>query len=342
MNDALHTEHQATPIFRHTKRQDWGLAILAWERDGRRAYQFEDGELRVFARGFYAFLEEVDRPESESEPLATRLAHEVVDADSRRDLERRLAVGDPSAVFFDEQVELFRRTYPLGFADPKWKRDVRGQDVRRRLKRHRDPAIEKARAQLAAEPLDRLIAQKQFAAVIDALATVLTETDLLTEKQAAPLRDVSAEQEKAVASGIRELIHGGAPYNARLADFIKLMRQQTGSAPSWQLVTAPCALFHPEQHVCVRPASFREQAKSLAPRLAGARSPGASLYARFLAMAEHIRGKLLEQGLGTRDLMDVYDFIRVTLTPAARQQVVVMRKRKAVEREVAKASEQAA
>ena len=59
-------------------------------------------------------------------------------------------------------------------------------------------------------------------------------------------------------------------------------------------------------------------------------------------MAEHMRAKLLEDGLGTRDLMDVYDFIRITLTPSARHEMVAQRSRDSVAPAAAKGGEQAA
>ena len=50
-------------LYRHTKRPEWGVAILAWERGGRRAYQFEDGRLRKFREGYYSLMKPVDELE---------------------------------------------------------------------------------------------------------------------------------------------------------------------------------------------------------------------------------------------------------------------------------------
>src|SRR5690606_26156746 len=44
-------------VYQHTKRAQWGLAALVWERDGKRGYRFEDGSERVFREGFYHLLE---------------------------------------------------------------------------------------------------------------------------------------------------------------------------------------------------------------------------------------------------------------------------------------------
>ena len=44
-SSSMSSEPQA--LYQHIKRKDWGLAIMAWQRDDRRAYQFEDGKLRT-------------------------------------------------------------------------------------------------------------------------------------------------------------------------------------------------------------------------------------------------------------------------------------------------------
>ena len=53
------SEAAAPKLYQHTKRPEWGLAILAWDRGSRRAFQFEDGKLRVFKQGYYEMVEEV-------------------------------------------------------------------------------------------------------------------------------------------------------------------------------------------------------------------------------------------------------------------------------------------
>ena len=53
------------PVFEHIKRRDWGLGILAWEKQSTRGYLFENGQLRVMAEEFYSLMREVDRPHDE-------------------------------------------------------------------------------------------------------------------------------------------------------------------------------------------------------------------------------------------------------------------------------------
>src|SRR5688572_12808538 len=49
--------HQS--LFQHASRPEWGGALIAWERDGKRGYQFEDGQLRIFTTGHYYLLEPI-------------------------------------------------------------------------------------------------------------------------------------------------------------------------------------------------------------------------------------------------------------------------------------------
>jgi hypothetical protein len=279
----------------------------------------------VFAPGFYQLLEEVAVPGPEGAALTAKLAHAVADSDARREIERRLATRDADAPQLDDQIELFRHRYPLGFADPAWTRDVRGHGARRHLKRHRDAVLARAASELEAGSLERSLTDKQHKLVIDLLVAILSATDLLTARQVDPLRAIPPEHHEEAARSIVELLHGKEPYSARFTRFARVIAHYGGAKPSWPLVTAPSALVHPGEHIAVRPATFREQARTVAPHLVHAKAVGPSTYAHLLAMAEHVRDKLNEEGLGTRDLMDVHDFMRVTLAPAARDEIVARR-----------------
>ncbi|MEL6182380.1 MAG: hypothetical protein AAFS10_25715, partial [Myxococcota bacterium] len=56
-------------LYVHTKRPNWGRAILAWEQGGKRGYQFEDGRLRVFKKDFYGLFDTVELPEDDDSAL---------------------------------------------------------------------------------------------------------------------------------------------------------------------------------------------------------------------------------------------------------------------------------
>ena len=49
-------------LFRHMKRESWGLGILQSVMDDRIQMQFQDGRNRSFKKGYYPLLDAVDRP----------------------------------------------------------------------------------------------------------------------------------------------------------------------------------------------------------------------------------------------------------------------------------------
>jgi hypothetical protein len=95
---------------------------------------------------------------------------------------------------------------------------------------------------------------------------------------------------------------------------------------TWQLATAVPALVHPNEHFCVAPNVLTYQARWLAPTLKLSKTPGGQLYVRLLAMASMLIDELNGMGIEPRDLLDVHDFVALTLRPAARKRLPAMPK----------------
>lgn len=305
-HDATTTEHA---LVRHAAVQAWGAGILLHEDDARRSYQFEDGEVRVFDRGWFHLL----RPlEDAPEALAQRL------------LELAKANGAPVArradtPSFEDQLSQLRAAYPAGFADAAWLSQRRGDGDGRRLRRHRDPAIAMAATELAAETLRGLIAAGQPAAVRDRWLEVMAATDLVTSTQLDPLRAIDVDER--LAAAIVDFLHGHGDDASRDEadrdfDRLRLALAHAGvRTPSWQAFTAARALTRPDVHVYVRPSLLRQQAACLGDALCVARAPNPADYARVLAHAQQLRTSLAERGLTPRDLLDVHDFSALTAKP---------------------------
>lgn len=326
----------STPtLYRHVKKHEWGLALLAWERDGKRAFRFEDGEVRVFKEGYYGLLEEVDRPADRTTEIVAKIDREHGVSGRRRNKEK-----EPEPVTFEEQLEVFLSEFPGGFASSAWVEQHRGGGAGRRLKRHRDAAIDDARRQLSADALRELIDAGQYDAVRQRALDVLGAVDLVTRAQLKPLEAENGSERTARA--IFDLLHGQADIEERLDKFCHAVAQSSRKLPSWPLTTALLALVEPTEHLCIRPSVFSEQAKSMAPSLQLPKQPRGSIYTRFVEVAKTIVEKLREAGQEPRDLLDVYDFVWVTLRPAAAETLDQVRQRKAAEQQAAAAPSEAA
>jgi hypothetical protein len=316
-NTPNHAPH-GHAVFEHAKRREWGLGILAWEDRAKRGYLFENGQLRIVAEEFYPLMREVDRPEDEVMALYDALRPELEAVARDAGFPVRTLKRAKRGLSFDAQLAVFRSEYPGGFEDPAWLEGQRGVGAKKRLPKHRDPALSAAARDLSASAIRTAIASGKAGAVIEAVQNTLRRTDLVPSAELAILDPASARA-TTFAEALLAVLHGDGGFVTRFDAFLYESEASFGARPGWQLATALPALIHPADHFCVRAGSFREQAKSMAPRLALERVPNGSAYMRCLGVAKLVATKLTESAEKPRDLMDVYDFIRVTTRPAAKQ-----------------------
>lgn len=307
-----HGEHNETrqALYVHERRPRWGYAVLAYDHFDKRGFQFEDGKLRVFKRGYYQMLREVDPPIDKRMPVLERLNRAL----GRREASQ--AAGKELLIPFVEQIAHFKEQHPEGFCGDAWRKKMRGVGAKRPLKRHRDHVVRLAREQLSDEVLTRLIEAGQHDAVLEALIAVLEQTSLVTAAKLKPLKEAPLYRRPEIVVALRELLYGEGQLESRFKRFA------TSLDGSWELATAPLALVHPEQHVCVRPSVFKQQAIWMAPRLQHTKGPDARCYRRYLKMLRTIRAQLEGAGLKPQDGLDLHDFIYLTLRPAARKAIV--------------------
>ncbi|MCA9668480.1 MAG: hypothetical protein KC503_22970 [Myxococcales bacterium] len=279
----------------------WGLAIVAWERPSRLGYQFEDGRLRVIHRDYAHLLSEVDRLDQEQQASSTTAA-------ARKD----------GALSSDEQLSIFSVLYPGGFADPKWVAEVRGEGKKRRLKKHRAPAIAEAQKLLGRVQLAELCGKQRHDEIVARVAQVYDGIDLVSPALIEPLRQMTPNQQRALSYALVALLWGENPYPLRFERFLRAI-DVGDKTPPWRAATALSALVHPDEHVCVRGSVFRAQARWMSPRLRFDNTPTGPLYRRLREMTRRVDKRLREAGHTPRDLFDVHDFIWVTLRPAGRK-----------------------
>jgi hypothetical protein len=322
-------------LYQHSKRKQWGFAVLAWERDGKRGYQFEDGELRVFTKEFYELLPEAECPPDQAARLLAKLGRQsgVGKGGDGKTKERQLT--------FEEQLQVFLTEYPEGFADAGWKDEHRGEGAPRKLKRHRDFAVADAMEQLSVEALDELIAAGDHAEVVRRLTEVVHGSDLVTRAQAEPISRATPSPD--LSRGLRDFLYGrsDSDFEARFDEFCRLVLEAGRKQLSWPLITAVAAQVLPHAHVAVRPTVLAKQAQWAYPRLRYAAKPEGKVYTRILTMARTVRDALTGAGYPPKDLLDVYDFMLVTLRPAATKILADVRRRMAAQEEGASAPSEA-
>lgn len=302
-------------LFKHNARPQWGLAIVAWEREGKRGYQFEDGELRVFKDGFFHLLAEVTQPLDQAAVTVARLARAAgVNAQSA---ESKGPTRKPVETYpFDKQIAVFLEMYPGGFEDDKWKKSIRGAEGGRRAKAHRDPATLEAREKLALEGLEALVDASNFTGVVQLADDVLAGSNLTTNAQRRPVSEMSHGRERLFAPALVDVLWGPSPIKDRFDGFLIALGKG-----GWPLATSFLALVHPDKFMPVHPGTFKSVAAWLKPRMRWPTKPSGIGYQNIMEVGLMVQAQLAAANLNARDYLDVYDFIKETLKPSARKRI---------------------
>ena len=299
-------------VYQHTKRAQWGLAALVWERDGKRGYRFEDGSERVFREGFYHLLE--PRP-AVGETAEKLLAAAHRDANPTRGTEAGAAAPSKPRATLEQLVGVFHELFPGGFTDPQWVLQRRGEGSGRRAKRYRDPALADAAQQLQRAALDQLIEQGQSAEVLARAHAVLAATDLVTPTQLHPLRH--ATPTATLAEALRDLMHEPDPDGVCFDRAATVLMRASGKPSTWPLLTGLRSLVQPQDEVCIRPSVFFEMVHVVSPVRIRKSNPNGSTLRHLSAVARELRDQLVAAGEQPRDMLDVHDFIWETCRPSA-------------------------
>lgn len=311
------SEEATLTLYRHTKKPEWGTAVIAWERDGKRAYLFDSGMVKVLAEPFYSLMAPV---EAESAELAMRLTGHL----ERSALSSRTRTAPSVRFSLQQQVDWFADEYPGGFNGEAWEKKARGSADMRRLKRHRMPAIIDAQTKLGVEPLKALASSATGPAdLVRLISDLLSETDLVAAAQLSALKRKAGKAPAALPQLIHDLLHSPNPEDtAPLFDaLVGALTQMLGTSPSWELSTSLLALVKPGVHVCVRRAAFVKQAEWMMPDANLTKQPSSLGYAGFLRLAHEVNDRLTELGHTPDDLFDVHDFVRFATTTSAQHKM---------------------
>lgn len=310
-------------LFRHESRPDWGLATIAWERDGKRAYLFETGMLRVLAEPFYRFMVPVDSTKEKDLAILDRLMTQVDSRDAQM-VSPRASLPPGTHFGINEQLLVFREAHPNGF-DATWQSSVRGEGAARRLKRHRNPGIVDMQAQINAASLEKALAASAFPDVWLAIADVLEATDLVPAAPITQLRKASRRATATTVNALGKVLFGAGEFPDRFDSYVTALQRMLGRAPSWELATAVLALSDPREYVCVRRSSLQQQADWIMPELRAGAKPNALTYGGFMSLAKVVCQQLESCGMTPQDYFDVYDFVKTTTAPRAIERMATQR-----------------
>jgi len=313
-------------LFMHKKRKDWGLAILAWEGQEKRRFQFQDGKARTFKAGYYGLLQEVDEPLDVAQEVIAELEGKLDLTRARREVIERAKHDGRHIITFDDQWRIFEHLYPGGFQDPEFIADNRHSVEGKRRKSHVDPVLEEAQETFARERVAGLLEAGDFEQIYKDITSVLSSTSLSSgARHVGTLDKLPESRYEELANAMNGLLWGDGPLVPRVDAWIAALTINK-SGPSWELMTALGALVHPDEHVCVKASAFRTQAKWMAPKLKLEATPDGATYDRVRAMSSMAMDRLREKGAEPRDLLDLNAFIWVTLRPKARELLEQLRR----------------
>lgn len=310
----------APPIVKHPGCPEWGLGLLAEERDDKRFYDFEDGLVHSIAKAFWSKLEPVTLGAAETQALEKKVRGLKEQRATSSGKPKARAVA-PVLASFDVQCTRFGELYPGGFSGERYVKEERGETATsdagaaKKSKGQRTHAIALAKDLLSQATLDQKIASNAFGEVIANIKALHKGAGGLLHPlgDIIPFGKLPEAEERAVAEASRELLYGQGAFEARFDKLVAALAK--ANLATWPLVTFLCALVYPNEHVFVKPSYFEKQAALIGFDLRYERVPSAATYARMKALVEEISKRLVAKGQTPRDHLDVYTFIWKTHSP---------------------------
>lgn len=308
-----------TRLFEHEKRKDeWGYAILAYERDDTRSYLFQDGKLRRFKKSHCHLLV----PASPDDGVhISRNLKAMLRSTMASKASAAAAPGAQRRMPPSRAYDAFLQVHPDGLKSADYARDVRGVDAKRRLKRHRDAAVAEATELLSKRAIVKAQKAGAHAEVRDTLVRVLANTDLVTKKQLAPLEKLDDAALPDLVDALARVLHGDGPFEARFERFVHVL-ERSGESVSWELATAPAALVHPEAQLYVKASAMKLLASRVAPALGFTSTPSGFVYGRLVEIADELVHHLAEVDDLPRDFFDVTAIVETATKPKLRDLLV--------------------
>lgn len=307
-------------LFEHTRRPEWGLAVLTNEDRTHRYFQFQDGEVRTIKEGYYHLIVATERSEEDIEKARVELADLLRKSESRERASEKSRAEGKSQISVHDQVTLFKKLYPAGFEDPAYVEKVRALPAEGGRNGGPDAARALAVERLDAERLRGLVASESWSDIYEAIISGLQASEIVSSSSdIRPLRRVPEEERPEVCRTFVELLHGEGDFAPRFDAFRTAVDGAAGGRATWPMITVLVGLLYPEEHYCVKPSVFRQQARFLMPDTEYEPAPTAAGYQAYKVMADDLRERIVKAGLAPKDNLDVYGFIFETMRPGLKE-----------------------
>lgn len=310
----------AGPItFNHSTQPDWGTALVVQDLGKQWVLFFEKAGEKKFVKDLATkVLVEVKLDADALAALQTRAMGRKPRAAPKSSAEkakiaRPKVKAAPVARFasFKDQLALFEKIFPGGFAGETFIKDERGAPGATGKKGYKEAGIALAKAELSKDKFS------DTNALFEAAKKVLSATNIPHPLEGpVPFGELTgADREKAIA-GLKDLLHGGGAYGERVEKFVASLNLKEGDEGkektkkvTWPLATIFGALFDPANNICIKPTAFAAQALQVGVTVDKTQAITADGYGKFLEVAKKTQALLVEAGQQPRDLIDVYSFI---------------------------------
>lgn len=299
------------PIVRFPSRPEWGRGLFVEERDGKRYYDFEDGERHVLLEQGWSKLEEVALPEKERAALERRLRGIAQRKEAVAKKSKKRGAGAKIAASFADQRSLFDAKFPGGFLGEKYVEEERAPADRRGPKGYKERILLMAKETFSKETLEAAKSSGDLQSVVDRVRKVMQSAFTLMHPQSdvVPFTNMQPVNHAAFVDALIDLVHGSGDFAGRFDRYVEVLAR---GRVTWPLATFVPAVYFPSEHLFVKPQPLEEQAQILGMSVGYDPEPTAEGYSRMKAVGEEVKKRLVDAGHTPRDLLDVYTFIWLT------------------------------
>lgn len=307
------TDTNRPTVFLLESQPDWGRGIVLEDRSDKWVLLFERGGRRVFEKRLAKGLKVAEMSVDEARALDSKLrGRRIPGAATKTPKKPSMRKPRSPQVYpsFEAQLRWFEARFVGGFQGELFISDERGLRDSKGKKGYKEAAIAFAQEQLSPERFKTANAEELF----EATKKVVQFTNIVHPMEGAiAFGSMKDEDRAAFLTSLGGLLHEAGDYRTRLEHFVNSVHitDAKGKAKkiTWPMATILPAMYHPKDHVCVKPVYFEQQAMILGLPADKGEPVSGSGYARFLAVARETQKKLVEAGQQPRDLMDVYSFI---------------------------------